>query len=653
MKEVLEAKILLERELARPLYRAGATYIRAWERTAGNMSAWERLGHMSAVSDVLKRHYARVVLVMTGRSPSKDSTLSDAALSMQHIEFMVSLAQEHAGLFLRSLDNALSEGMSEAAPEVLVDDHTGSLFGIKRIETKAGKIDKIKLAVSRALNTLKKKLGLAANANTNPVAEDARRRVAEAEAQLNAGQMIKRWVSLMDGRERATHHAGHNDYENNPIPVDQPFSIGGFELMAPGDQSRGAPLREIINCFPAGTSVSGNIKSATRHWYEGDLVEIVTRLGYKLSGTPNHPVLTPEGWVALGSLHEGCDVICCGGQNFGHPMAVNGQDVDDADPAIEKVFYALAGFGVCKRESRLAVNFHGDRPTHDVNIVRANGLLKLGRDAAVIEHFGKSLLSASYLGKGFGFSGGLSSHFVTAGRLASSGNIGGRNDGAALGSAGFLEAQNIGFAPIAGLDAGRFQPTHNGAAGNSGSLVNSQNGHSGIEKGDDIITDRVAFISRKVHKGPVYNLECEEGLYSANGIIVHNCRCSAVYTLLNPDGTESPIAATPHAPTRRYSRVTPSGTRTPGPPLKPTSTVTLNGNTRARVVLSDARTVATLRQATPSTLEVVVGWRVVGRAQIVNGRAVNIVVDKTARGLGIEDLIRRSVTHSSNRAPAH
>jgi hypothetical protein len=49
-----------------------------------------------------------------------------------------------------------------------------------------------------------------------------------------------------DDRTRDTHIEAHMEYTNNPIPVDQPFIVGGASLMYPQDP--GGPPVEVINC---------------------------------------------------------------------------------------------------------------------------------------------------------------------------------------------------------------------------------------------------------------------------------------------------------------------------------------------------------------------------------------------------------------------
>lgn len=52
----------------------------------------------------------------------------------------------------------------------------------------------------------------------------------------------KRWVTRHDKKVRETHvHA-----EGQTVPLDQPFEVGGYPLMYPGE--RGAPASLVVNC---------------------------------------------------------------------------------------------------------------------------------------------------------------------------------------------------------------------------------------------------------------------------------------------------------------------------------------------------------------------------------------------------------------------
>jgi hypothetical protein len=58
--------------------------------------------------------------------------------------------------------------------------------------------------------------------------------------------LLKRWVAAGDRRTRRSHLQAHSYYAANPIPVDQPFQIGRYVMMHPGDPTAGA--EETVNC---------------------------------------------------------------------------------------------------------------------------------------------------------------------------------------------------------------------------------------------------------------------------------------------------------------------------------------------------------------------------------------------------------------------
>lgn len=59
-----------------------------------------------------------------------------------------------------------------------------------------------------------------------------------------AGAVTKTWMTILDGRERLTHHVA----DGQTVPVNMPFHVGGYEMMFPLDDSLGAPPEEIVNC---------------------------------------------------------------------------------------------------------------------------------------------------------------------------------------------------------------------------------------------------------------------------------------------------------------------------------------------------------------------------------------------------------------------
>lgn len=59
-----------------------------------------------------------------------------------------------------------------------------------------------------------------------------------------SGQLTHTWSTQKDEKVRLSHIA----VDDVTLPINRPFIVGGYEMMFPLDDSRGAPVSEIINC---------------------------------------------------------------------------------------------------------------------------------------------------------------------------------------------------------------------------------------------------------------------------------------------------------------------------------------------------------------------------------------------------------------------
>ena len=64
------------------------------------------------------------------------------------------------------------------------------------------------------------------------------------------------------------------------------------------------------NCLvPGGSILCESLVSASRRYYTGDVITLITASGNEITVTPNHPILTAKGFVAAGTLEEGDEII--------------------------------------------------------------------------------------------------------------------------------------------------------------------------------------------------------------------------------------------------------------------------------------------------------------------------------------------------------
>jgi len=70
---------------------------------------------------------------------------------------------------------------------------------------------------------------------------------------MESGEVeLKEWLAAHDRRTRDTHVQADATYREGgsigPIPMNEPFIVGGFQMMYPLDGSMGADIREMANC---------------------------------------------------------------------------------------------------------------------------------------------------------------------------------------------------------------------------------------------------------------------------------------------------------------------------------------------------------------------------------------------------------------------
>ena len=68
--------------------------------------------------------------------------------------------------------------------------------------------------------------------------------LAQLDGYYQSGKTRKQWHTVLDGKERPD----HRDANGQVRKLEEPFIIGGYEMMFPQDGSMGAPAEQIINC---------------------------------------------------------------------------------------------------------------------------------------------------------------------------------------------------------------------------------------------------------------------------------------------------------------------------------------------------------------------------------------------------------------------
>lgn len=299
------------------------------------------------------------------------------------------------------------------------------------------------------------------------------------------------------------------------------------------------------NCFIPGTVCEGTFDEASRMFYDGDVVELRTRNGKRITVTPNHPVLTENGFVLAGDIQQGDKVVCDSGHidngcdSFGREKpgslralpSLNGvfshpsEDVDYTPTKIEEIFEAFSLMGSLMRVPVSGNDFYGDGKFGKgyIDVVRPDCELWRNRDPSILECTGDLRLPfVDIVQEGLASNSHLlelvvSSHSSTASIMGCP-ELSFDSAGSCLDA---LPFEGFRFGSSSGLDVGVNEPIPDGTPGYSKLLGETQ-----LRLPSQVFLDDVVAVERYPFFGHVYDLSSKYGIIIANGIVTSNCRCS-------------------------------------------------------------------------------------------------------------------------------
>lgn len=355
-----------------------------------------------------------------------------------------------------------------------------------------------------------------AEVNARTAVTDAQRlgkHLATQEA-INAGlldgtRMRSRWVSTGDSRVRPEHVAVHGEV----VRFGEPFSTGE---VIPGEST--------FNCFPGETVVEGAMVAGLKASYSGPFREVRTAAGHRLTVTPNHPILTPGGWVPAHQLQEGSALLAYAPGVVGRGAAGD-MDGQQGPATIQEVFDALGAQGTKAVALLRGDDFHGDaiHAGAQVEVVAA--------DAHLLHHLGASFrdglddrrFSGADVGAPLASGSGHALALETAVAVGSDGSVGGTDlasdGGGVLLDRPPLQALRIG--PAADWNASVPQAPFKDDASVSAFVAQLLEASAGAVAVDQV-TEVRDIQPAVVH---VYDLQAVGGWIIAGGVVCSNCRC--------------------------------------------------------------------------------------------------------------------------------
>lgn len=276
------------------------------------------------------------------------------------------------------------------------------------------------------------------------------------------------------------------------------------------------------NCLIGSSKVDAtSIKSATRRFYKGQVVRIVTASGNKLTVTPNHPILTSDGWIAAGKLTKGSHVISSqDGQRITSVINPNDYHVKTSIKKIYKSF-ADSGSVTTRTVPTTPKDFHGDGAGSKVAVIRADSHLRSSINTA----FPKPNLQQKFISacsKLFNFSRlsplNLFSHsmLATSGGLISSFGV----------KSSLFRRPTVSEEPISVSDSPDGHVVDFEELGDDLTAATELPRKLSNRFSGGIVIDDIVSLRRYPFIGHVYNLQTDIGWYIGNNIVTHNCRCN-------------------------------------------------------------------------------------------------------------------------------
>jgi glycosyltransferase involved in cell wall biosynthesis len=160
-------------------------------------------------------------------------------------------------------------------------------------------------------------------------------------------------------------------YQDAKALIYTPMSERGF------NEPFGLVPLEAMACVPYETQViSPSILAVHSREYQGELVQVETERGLRLTLTPNHEVLTNRGWLPAGCLSIGDTVYCLDVDEEGEIQSTRIGDI--VKRAVEKVRERNSGNPWKKHNERTRENAEVEiaeekRTDHKISRVYANG----------------------------------------------------------------------------------------------------------------------------------------------------------------------------------------------------------------------------------------------------------------------------------------
>jgi hypothetical protein len=311
--------------------------------------------------------------------------------------------------------------------------------------------------------------------------------------------------------------------DNKIITINGLFAKEGIEGIGdytPGIDVPHPPLHP--NCLVGDTPVfATDVISGYSSTYVGTVIDIVTESGRRITVTPNHPLLSPTGFIAAKDITQGDNLLYYSVSND----AIKNPDNHNRITTISEIISSLPEtFGMSSiTMPSTTKDFHGDGGTtnSNINIVSSTNFLSGKIDSFQSENIGKlGFVGTDIFSTSLSSVSNLSAELFALG-CAANGVVSSGNTSTSSLTSGKSSLDDIGFTLISSDDSVFSENSSNNTSGTVESFGKFEFADTGNIKIDNVIS-----VCEKQFSGQVYNLQTLSGLYLANGLITGNCRCA-------------------------------------------------------------------------------------------------------------------------------
>jgi hypothetical protein len=335
---------------------------------------------------------------------------------------------------------------------------------------------------------------------------------------VNLGEGIPELRARIDNVLSTT---GSERWSNRATVIARTEAIGALNagraeaFRAVAEEDPDQPMERIWLCVLPGTPVVANgVQAVARRWYDGEVWELRTASGRRVSLTPQHPVLTARGWVPAQFLQLGDQLLSVQGVD---PIGTPG--VKGRYALIEECFQAAAETREVRtltREVPGSVDFNGHPAHEEIDVVAAYGHLSQGVETGLAQDLARLGLELTDKALADLVVQGALPHGVLCDHHARFGDAPGGFK-ATLTCAVPLDPDDPGGALVAHRDTRDPEDPANRVTAGAKLSAEAVDRTSGLVELDDLIGIEV-----RTWSGHVYDFTTYCHWFLADGIVVHN-----------------------------------------------------------------------------------------------------------------------------------